>query len=179
MSGRKFTSVVAAAVLASTGSALAVDPPKVGTPAPADLIQLMDINIPPDGTGLPAGQMTAAQGKSVYVTRCAACHGVNGEGATNDRLAGGKGTLTEEITVKTVGSFWQWPTTLFDYVRRAMPYNAPLSLKDEEVYGAVAYVLFLNSIIGENDPMNAQTLPKVQMPNKDGFVNAYKEPAAR
>ena len=68
--------------------------------------------------------------------------------------------------MKTVGSFWQWPTTLFDYVRRGMPYNAPLSLKDEEVYGAVAYVLFLNSIIGENDPMNAQTLPKVQMPNK-------------
>ncbi len=178
MSGHKVVlGGVAVAALLAAGTALAVDPPKMGRPAPADLVKLMDISIPPDGTGLPEGQATAKQGQTVFMERCAACHGERGEGKTNDRLAGGKGTLTEEVTVKTVGSYWPWATTLFDYIRRAMPYNTPLSLKDEEVYGTVAYVLFLNGIVGENDPINAQTLPKVQMPNRDGFINAWKEPA--
>ncbi|MBM3507092.1 MAG: cytochrome c [Alphaproteobacteria bacterium] len=180
MSGRKaiLAGAIGAALLVPA-AARAVDPPKTGRPAPADLVKLMDISIPPDGTGLPAGQATAKQGQQVYLTRCAACHGERGEGATNDRLVGGRGTLTDEQTFKTVGSYWPWATTLFDYVRRAMPYNAPLSLKDEEVYGAVAYVLFLNEIVGENDPINAQTLPKVQMPNRDAFINAFTEPERR
>lgn len=178
MSGHKVLlgGVTAAALVAAT-AALAVDPPRLGTPAPADLIKLMDISIPPDGTGLPAGQATAKQGRTVFIERCAACHGEQGEGKTNDRLVGGKGTLTEEVAIKTVGSYWPLATTLFDYIRRAMPYTTPLSLKDDEVYGAVAYLLFLNGIIGENDPVNAQTLPKVEMPNRNGFINAFTAPA--
>jgi mono/diheme cytochrome c family protein len=177
MFGRK--RVLAAAVAVACGaatSALAVDPPKMGVAAPADLIALMDKSIPPDGAGLPPGQGTPKQGEAVFAQRCAACHGVRGEGATNDRLVGGQGTLTEEVTQKTVGSFWPYATTLFDYVRRAMPYDAPTSLKDEEVYGVVAYVLFLNGIIKDTDTLNAQTLAQVKMPNRDGFVNEWKEP---
>jgi cytochrome c len=170
---------VAATALLAASAAWAIDPPKLGRPAPADLVKLMDLSIPPDGAGLPAGQATAKQGQAVFLARCAACHGERGEGATNDRLVGGVGTLTAEQTFKTVGSYWPWATTLFDYVRRAMPYDAPLSLKDEEVYGAVAYVLFLNAIVGEDDQINAQTLPKVQMPNRDAFINAFTEPARR
>ena len=177
MSGHSVvTGGVVAVVLLAASAALAVDPPKMGQPAPADLVKLMDISIPPDGTGLPPGQATAKQGQTVFAQRCAACHGDNGEGNTNDRLVGGQGTLTAEVTMKTVGSYWPYATTLFDYVRRAMPYNAPLSLKDEEIYGAVAYVLFLNGIVGDNDVMNAQSLPQVKMPNRDGFINAYTEP---
>jgi mono/diheme cytochrome c family protein len=165
---------VTAAALVMAGAALAIDPPKLGTPASALLIALFDISIPPDGTGLPAGQGTAKQGEAVFFAKCAACHGEKGEGATNDRLASGIGTLQDEVqTFKTVGSYWPYATTLFDYVRRAMPYNAPLSLTDEEVYAATAYVLFLNRIIGDTDVINAQTLPQVKMPNRDAFVNAY------
>ena len=164
-----------AATLALAGAALAVDPPKLGAPAPEMLIRLFDISIPPDGTGLPAGQANAKQGAAVFLTRCAACHGERGEGATNDRLASGGDTLVgdQQPTVKTVGGYWPYATTLFDYVRRAMPYNAPLSLTDEEVYATVAYVLFLSSIIGETDVINAQSLPQVKMPNRESFINAY------
>ena len=175
MFGRKvLLGGVTATALVAASTALAIDPPKLGQPAPEMLIRLFDISIPPDGTGLPAGQATAKQGEAVFIARCAACHGEKGEGATNDRLASGVGTLQDEIqTFKTVGSYWPYATTLFDYVRRAMPYNAPLSLTDEEVYAATAYVLFLNRIIGETDVINAQSLPAVKMPNRDAFINAY------
>ncbi len=163
-----------AVALVVAGAALAIDPPKLGTPAPEMLIRLFDISIPPDGTGLPAGQATAKQGEAVFMARCAACHGERGEGATNDRIASGIGTLQDEVqTFKTVGSYWPYATTLFDYVRRAMPYNAPLSLTDEEVYAAIAYVLFLSRIVGETDVIDAKSLPAVKMPNRDAFINAY------
>ena len=165
------------ALLAPLG--LHAQPYGIGKPASEHEIAGWNIDVTPDGRGLPKGSGSVAQGKLVYDAQCASCHGPKGEGKPADRLVGGKGTLATGKPIRTVGSFWPYATTVYDYVYRAMPYNAPLSLKDEEVYGAVAYVLFLNSIIGENDPMNAQTLPKVQMPNKDGFVNAYKEPAAR
>lgn len=175
MFGRKvLLAGVAAAAVVAASTALAVDPPKLGQPASAMLIALFDISIPPDGTGLPAGRATAKDGQAVYMTRCAACHGELGEGATNDRLASGIGTLQDEIqTFKTVGSYWPFATTLFDYVRRAMPYNAPLSLTDQEVYAATAYVLFLNRIIKDTDVIDAQSLPKVEMPNRGAFINAY------
>jgi cytochrome c len=108
----------------------------------------------------------------VYAAKCQACHGEKGAGQPNDRLVGGKGSLAPDKgpVVKTIGSYWPYATTLFDYVRRAMPWTAPKSLTNDEVYAVSAYLLNLNGIIAANDVMNAQTLPKVQMPNKDGFI---------
>ena len=125
----------------------------------------------PDGAGLPPGRGTVAQGEAVYAAKCQACHGEKGAGKPNDRLVGGMGTLApDKAPVKTVGSYWPYATTLFDYVRRAMPWQQPKSLTNDEVYAVSAYILNLNGIIGPNDVMDAQSLPKVKMPNKDGFI---------
>jgi cytochrome c len=130
-----------------------------------------DISIGPDGAGLPPGNGTPQEGEAVYAAKCLPCHGEKGAGKPNDQLVGGLGTLTgDQPPVKTVGSFWPYATTLFDYVRRAMPANAPRSLSDDEVYAVCAYILQLNGIIAENAVMNAQTLGKVEMPNRDGFI---------
>ena len=107
----------------------------------------------------------------MYAAKCGGCHGEKGSGKPNDQLVGGIGSLTgDQPPVKTVGSFWPYATTLFDYVRRAMPLNAPKSLSNDEVYAVAAYILQLNGIIGDGEVMNAQTLPLVKMPNRDGFV---------
>ena len=120
-------------------------------------------------TGIAGSENNGTSARSVG--RCLACHGENGSGKPNDQLVGGLGTLTgDQPAVKTVGSFWPYATTLFDYVRRAMPFDAPKSLNNDEVYAVCAYILQLNGIIAENAVMNAQTLAKVQMPNRDGFV---------
>ena len=129
-----------------------------------------DISIAPDGRGLPQGAGTAAQGALVYAQKCQACHGEKGVGGPNDRLAGGQGTLASKTPVRTVGSYWPYATTVFDYVRRAMPFLQPLSMTDSEVYAVTAYLLNLNGIIGEQEVMNAETLPKVRMPNRDNFI---------
>jgi len=144
--------------------------PGLGLPAMPDLIADWDIDISPDGTGLPAGTGRALAGAGIYQTKCLACHGQNGEGKPNDRLSGGQGSLTSDKPVKTVGSYWPYATTLFDYIRRAMPYSQPQSLSNEETYAVTAYILFLNGIIAENDEINASTLPLVKMPNKDNFI---------
>ena len=129
-----------------------------------------DIDVRPDGKGLPAGSGSAAKGKPLYEVHCAACHGMKGEGKPADRLVGGRGTLATDKPVMTVGSYWPYATTVFDYLNRSMPFNAPQSLKSDEVYSITAYLLFLNGIIGEADVMDATTLPKVQMPNRRGFT---------
>ena len=116
------------------------------------------------------------QGEQVYLAKCLACHGEKGSGKPNDQLVGGQGSLGPgQAPVKTVGSFWPYATTLFDYVRRAMPLNESKSLRDEEVYAVVAYILLLNGVIGESDTIDAQTLPAVRMPNRDGFVRFSRE----
>jgi S-disulfanyl-L-cysteine oxidoreductase SoxD len=132
----------------------------------------------PDGAGLPLGSGTATQGEAIYNTQCVTCHGDKGVGKPNDRLVGGQGTLVgDQLPVKTVGSYWPYATTLFDYVRRSMPWTAPRSLTDEEVYAVTAYILHLNGIIGEGDVINAQTLPTVKMLNRDNFIMIYpREP---
>jgi cytochrome c len=134
------------------------------------MLAAMDISIPPSGAGLPAGGADARDGAKVYAAKCASCHGVKGEGKPADRLVGGIGTLTKE-RIRTVGSYWPYATTLFDYTRRAMPTTAPMTLTNEEVYGVTAYVLFLNGIIRDDEVMNAQSLPRVRMPNREGFVD--------
>ncbi len=160
----------ALAVLFLSTTALA-ETPDLGHPATPEEISVWDISIGPDGAGLPPGSGTSQQGEAVYAAKCLPCHGEKGSGKPNDQLVGGLGTLTGDQTpVKTVGSFWPYATTLFDYVRRAMPFTAPRSLSNDEVYAVCAYILQLNGIIDASAVMNAQTLAKVQMPNRDGFI---------
>ena len=163
--------VLGAAMLVVATVAASAQTPQFGQPiSPADLAP-WDIEILPSGAGLPPGSGTVAQGEAVYVAKCQACHGEKGAGQPNDRLVGGQGTIRAGTApVKTVGSYWPYATTLFDYIRRAMPWTNPKSLTNDEVYAVAAYILNLNGIIGANDTMNAQTLAKVSMPNKDGFI---------
>src|SRR5262252_1481459 len=144
-----------------------------GEPAPSEMIAAWDISIPPSGAGLPKGGGTARQGVQVYEQKCQSCHGAKGAGKPADPLAGGTGTLASKAPMRTVGSYWPYATTLFDYTRRAMPITNPLSLTDDEVYAVTAYVLFLNGIVGEDTQMNAQSLPQVKMPNRDGFISDW------
>ena len=141
-----------------------------GRPASSDEIKLWDIDARPDGKGLPDGSGTVARGKEVYAQNCAACHGENGQGGIDYRLVGGQGTLASDIPVKTVGSFWPYATTLFDYIHRAMPYQAPESLSVDDYYAVAAYVLSLNGILPPDGKLDKETLPQVKMPNRDGFI---------
>jgi mono/diheme cytochrome c family protein len=153
--------------LAGLGSAQS---PNLGKPISQEDLAPWDISIGPDGAGLPPGSGTVQQGAAVFAEKCQACHGEKGAGQPNDRLVGGQGTLAGDRPVKTVGSYWPYATTLFDYIRRAMPLNRSKSLSNDEVYAAAAFLLNLNGIIPDDAVMNAQTLPKVMMPNRDGFV---------
>jgi S-disulfanyl-L-cysteine oxidoreductase SoxD len=148
--------------------------PNLGKPlSPAD-IAAWDISILPDGTGLPPGSGTPADGARVYAAKCAVCHGANGKGGPNAALAGGE-PIKDMESIKTIANFWPYATTIFDYTRRAMPWRQPMSLANQEVYALTAYILWLNKLIGENDTMNAQTLPRVRMPNRDGFIIRFPE----
>jgi mono/diheme cytochrome c family protein len=142
----------------------------VGRPPTTEEVQAWDLTIPPDGQGLPPGRGTVTLGKAVYAERCAACHGETGEIPTYIRLVGGHGMLATDKPIQTIGSFWQYATTLWSYIRRTQPFNAPGSLTADQVYAVTAYLLHLNGIIGEQDVMDATTLPLVKMPNRDGFV---------
>src|SRR5881409_3845640 len=181
MSTRSLTAVVLVliAVLGYTRS-MAQETPNLGRPATPAEVAGWDISIPPDGTGLPPGSGTPEQGAVVYAQKCQACHGEKGAGQPNDPLVGGQGTLTSKTPVRTIGSYWPYATTVFDYVRRAMPYLQPQSLTNDEVYAVTAYLLHLKGIIGESDEINAQTLPRISMPNRDNFIVVYPmKPAPR
>ena len=163
--------LAAASVLAVVSNAALAENPNLGRIAAPEEVASWDISIGPDGAGLPPGSGTPKQGEAVYTAKCLVCHGEKGAGKPNDALVGGRGTLVgDQPPLKTVGSFWPYATTLFDYVRRAMPLNESKSLTNDEVYAVVAYLLQLNGIIGENETINVQTLPRVQMPNRDGFM---------
>lgn len=175
-----FRKVIAAVVLGTVAVASALSDtcragqpagPALGRAATPEEIAMLDISIPPSGAGLPRGSGTVKQGEAVYTAKCLACHGAKGAGKPADPLVGGIGSLASANPVRTVGSYWPYATTLFDYVRRAMPSTAPRSLTDDEVYAVSAYVLNLNGIIAEDAVMNARTLPQVKMPNRDGFVD--------
>lgn len=167
--------VVAAAAVLGAAHAVAQGSPALGEPISAADLAPWDLSIQPDGTGLPPGSGTAAAGAEVYAVKCVACHGEEGAGQPNDRLVGGHGTLTELAQVRTIGSFWPYASTVFDYIRRAMPFQTPQSLTNDEVYALTAYLLALNGIIDEDDEMNARTLARVRMPNRNGFILAYPE----
>jgi cytochrome c len=169
---RKFLSAAApAALFALASPVFAQQSPNLGKPISPEDLAAWDISIGPDGAGLPPGSGTVKQGEAVFVAKCQACHGEKGAGRPNDRLVGGQGSLPgDKPPVKTIGSYWPYATTLFDYIRRAMPFNESKSLSSDEVYGVVAYLLNLNGVIPESETMNAQSLPKVTMPNREGFV---------
>ena len=149
--------------------------PNLGKPAPSKLIKQWDIDIFPSGKGLPKGQGTAVSGKKVYQTQCLSCHGVDGTGDSADELAGASHSLTDTPPDKIIGTYWPYATTLFDFTRRAMPLNSPGSLNNNELYAVSAYLLFLNGLIDKDDIINANTLPKIKMPNRNGFINIYQK----
>ena len=147
----------------------------IGRPATPAEIAALDIDIGPEGAGLPPGRGTAADGAPIYAARCAGCHGKTGREGPNDvlvgRLPGDAFPFARDPRApKTIGSYWPYATTVFDYIRRAMPPDAPGSLKDEEVYGLVAYLLALNELIPQDAVVDAASLPKVQMPARVHFV---------
>jgi len=167
---------IAGCTLALTIGAGAVraESPQLGKPiSQADLAE-WDINILPDGTNLPPGSGTAAAGAKIFADKCALCHGDHGQGGVAARLIGGPPKASLDGG-KTIANYWPYATTLFDYIRRAMPFPQPRSLSDQEVYSLVAFLLAENKLIGENDEINAATLPKVSMPNRDNFVVRFPD----
>lgn len=142
----------------------------IGTPVSAADIAAWNIDVAPDGRGLPAGSGDVATGGRIFGAKCAACHGAKGEGLIGDQLIGGSKTLTGANPKRTVGNYWPYATTLFDYIRRAMPYNAPQSLSADEVYAVSAWILNQNGIVADNARLDAHSLASIHMPNRDGFV---------
>ena len=143
----------------------------LGRPATAEKIRKRDISVAPDGTGLPAGHGSVEEGRYIYKVLCASCHGDRGQGIGDyPALVGGQGTLKSNNPVLTVGSYWPYATTVWDYTRRAMPYQRPGTLTPDETYAVTALILYMNGIVDERTELNEKSLPKVKMPNRDGFV---------
>ena len=165
-----------AVVLASAVPSVAADDttpsPHLGHKVSEADLAFWDRSIQPDGRNLPKGSGNAREGKKIFAERCATCHGEDGRKSPFKlpALVGGVGSLASDHPLMTVGSFWPYATTVFDYIRRAMPYDSPKSLSDSEVYAVTAYLLNQNGIISESKVLNAKTLPKVKMPNRDGFI---------
>jgi S-disulfanyl-L-cysteine oxidoreductase SoxD len=152
--------------------------PGLGKPITEAEIKQWDIAILPDGTNLPAGSGTASEGAAIYAEKCVACHAEGGKGGASPgapALIGGEPLTNGIDTTKTIANYYAYPTTVFDYVRRAMPFNMPRSLTDHEVYALTAYILALNKLIDENAVMDAKTLPQVKMPNRDNFSMPYPD----
>lgn len=150
-----------------------------GSPATEQEISAVAIAIPADGAGLPPGNGDYVRGRAVYETQCAACHGTdlmgvaglpNMPAGAQLRLIGGRGTLASKNPVMTVESYWPYATTLFDYIRRAMPFVAPGSLTSDETYAVSAYILTEANIIDKSMILDAKTLPLIEMPNRNGFI---------
>ena len=171
---------VAALILAlsfGAGSALA-ESPKLGKSISETDIKQWDIAILPDGSNLPPGNGTAAQGAKIYAEKCVACHAEAGKGGGSPGagpLAGGAPLSNGIDTLKTIGNYYAYATTVFDYIRRAMPFNMPRSLPDNEVYALTAYILSLNKLIGDSDVIDAKSLPQVKMPNRDNYIIPYPD----
>jgi mono/diheme cytochrome c family protein len=150
----------------------------LGWPATQAQINAWNDDVSPQGDNLPPGNGSVAQGEKIYATQCASCHGDKGQGGPMDKLVGGVGSLGTKTPVKTVGSYWPYATTLFDYVRRAMPFSAPGTLSNDQVYAVSAYILYMNGIVPENAVMNAKSLAAVKMPNRGNFLQKDPRPDA-
>ncbi|KJC34138.1 cytochrome C [Bradyrhizobium sp. LTSP849] len=155
---------------ASASVVRAQSPYGIGRPATATEIAGWNIDIGPDGSNLPEGRGTVSQGRDVFAQQCASCHGEKGQGGLGDRLVGGQGTIDTPKPIRTVGSYWPYATTLFDYIRRAMPQNAPQSLSNDDVYAVSAYILSLNGLVAADAALDAKSLAAIRMPNRDRFV---------
>jgi len=162
--------VVVLLTLLTGVAARAEDATQAGVVVTPDELSRLSITVFPDGRGLPEGTGNATTGTKVYQTHCLACHGAGGQDGINDALSGGAGTLVSTRPKRTVGSYWPYATSLFDYIRRAMPYNTPGSLSNDDLYAVTAYLLHINRIIPADKTLNATTLPAVVMPNRDGFI---------
>ena len=169
---KKLLTASAVSVSLAIGLSAVVHAQSLGTPINESQLQSFDLIAQPDGSGYPAGGGTAMQGKAIFERRCVACHGMNGEGTNaNTRLVGGD-MQSEERPIRTVGSYWPHASTLFDYVQRAMPADAPKSLTSSEVYQVIAYILSMNGIIEDSLVLDKESLIQVEMPNKDGFIDS-------
>lgn len=142
----------------------------IGRSATDEELRAWNIDVSPSGEGLPPGEGTVKRGAQVYAAKCAACHGPTGTEGPKDRLVGGHNTLQTPKPVRTIGSYWPYATTLYDYIHRAMPFNAPQSLSPDEIYSVVAWLLFQNSVVKEDAVIDARTLPGIVMPNRNGFI---------
>jgi len=180
-SGRGFFTIVLRGfyaivlIVLCAGVAAAQQPLGIGRAATAAEIKKIDIDVRPDGQGLPDGKGTVAEGAKIYGAKCQSCHGANGMGGSAERLVDREsGTnwdfATNAKLVKTVGNYWPYATTLYDYTNRAMPFTQPGTLTADETYSLVAYILALNKIVPEDAEMNRTTLPAVKMPSRDRFV---------
>jgi len=173
----RFSKLLATGIVLLAASATLAQTPSytnVGRTPTKEEIQAWDIAAGPDGKGLPQGQGTAKEGAPIFAAKCAVCHGADAEGAKiGPRLTGGQAEIETFITlrpVRTLGSYWPYATTVWDYINRAMPRNQGGTLSANEVYALTAFVLSKSNIIKEDEVMDAKTLPKVQMPNRNGFV---------
>src|SRR5215471_585777 len=166
-------------MLCLAASVASADGPGLGKPIDPAEIAVWDISVAPDGTGLPKGVGTPAQGALIYVEKCTQCHGPDGKGGVTGvnaaPLVGGAPITDISAATKRIANFWPYAPTLFDYIRRAMPWQQPMTLTNDEVYALTSYILAQNKLIGENDTMNAETLPKVRMPNRDGFIIRFPD----
>ena len=161
---------LAVATLLCVTSGQAQSPYGIGRVATTTEIAGWNIDVGGDGSNLPPGIGSVSHGSEVFGQQCAACHGAKGEGGVGDRLVGGQGTLGTSKPVRTVGSYWPYAPTLFDYIRRAMPQNAPQSLSNDDVYAVSAYILSLNGLLPADTTLDAKSLAAIKMPNRNMFV---------
>jgi cytochrome c len=161
------------AVIVFATSVAGAETPELGQPASEEDIARVYWSVFPDGENLPVGSGRADDGRALFEKHCVACHGIEGAGSTADVLVGGRGSLETEKPLKTIGSYWPYAPTVFNYIRRAMPFTAPMSLSNDDYYAITAYLLELNGVLKPGSVVNSETLPAIQMPNRDGFVSAY------
>lgn len=172
----RFGILLTAAAFCMVSSLCHAQHPNLGRPLTPEEISKLDITVAPDGGGLPPGSGSVVQGAKVYADKCQSCHGAKGQGGPQDQLTGGIGTLTSEKPVKTPISYWPTATTIFDYVRRAMPLQSPETLTNDEVYAVTAYLLSIDGVVPQDAVLDAKSLPQVKMPNRDGFVRWWPVP---
>jgi len=172
----KFARLIPLVAIYLVPSVCGAQSPNLGRPLTPEEIQKIDITVTPDGKGLPSGSGSVSGGAAIYSRTCQGCHGVQGAGKPQDQLTGGLGTLASGKPVKTPASYWPVATTLFDYIRRAMPITAPRSLSNDEVYALTAYILSIDGIVSADATLDAKSLPLVKMPNRNGFVSWWPKP---